>query len=916
MTKWVLSLTVTTAFLFTVQLSFGQEKLIDSQLGEQILNYIKTNEKLSHLSDVDIADIYLDRTSYSKQSGVTHAYLYQSYKGIKVYNAISNVAIKNNQIFYFKDNFVANLEGKVNTLSPSLKALEAMQKTMSHFKMDPAAGTPEIVSSTAFKKVFAAQGVSQENVPVELMYFKDKDGDLKLSWDLNIYTTDSKHWWSVRVDAMTGAILDKDDWVINCSFGGEHTHVQGKISSVAEQKPNSISFEEEMFFVDGSQYNVLPLPIESPNHGAFQVVTEPADAIASPFGWHDTDGVAGAEYTITRGNNVWAQDDIDGLNLTNGSSPDGTASLNFNFPTPNLNQDAENNLDVATINLFYHNNVMHDIFYHYGFDELNGNFQESNYGNGGDEGDSVVAQSQDGSGTNNANFATPPDGSAPRMQMFLWSPSGIAQNNLSISGGTIAGNYGSVKPSTGNGADGPGNITGPSSTPVTGSLVIADDGGIIPEEGCSPLINSANMAGKIAVILRGSCNFTQKIQNAQDAGAIAVIVANHNNPSNDPNYVPYVNMYGVTDPEFTIPSIFVNYDDGQTIMSAIRRRERITATIVDNGPFAKDSSFDNGIVIHEYGHGITTRLTGGANNSGCLSNNFQMGEGWSDWFTLMLTMKPSDVATTGRGIGTFADGQETDGLGIRTRQYSTDFAVNEYTFNETNDDRIVRQDDPDTPDEDETLRLNEIVHYNGTIWATILWDLTWAYIDKYGFDPDLYNGNAGNNKVIQLVMEGLKLQGCNPDFIDGRDGLLAADTALTGGADQCLIWEVFATRGLGVAASRGELTVTTDQTEDFTTPDPSDVSLANCTTLSANSVEVSDYKIYPNPAKNSITIATAKNLGKANLQLVDINGRVVLTQSATLSRDFEMDISSLQSGLYVLQITSELGVTSHKVVKE
>ncbi|MBB1489796.1 peptidase, partial [Oceanospirillum sp. D5] len=120
-------------------------------------------------------------------------------------------------------------------------------------------------------------------------------------------------------------------------------------------------------------------------------------------------------------------------------------------------------------------------------------------------------------------------------------------------------------------------------------LVIADDGGVVPEEGCSPLINSANMAGKIAVIRRGSCNFTAKIQNAQDAGAIAVIVANHNNPDSDPNYVPYVNMYGVTDPEFTIPSIFINFDDGETIINAIRRRERITATIVDNGPFFKDS---------------------------------------------------------------------------------------------------------------------------------------------------------------------------------------------------------------------------------------------------------------------------------------------------------------------------------------
>ncbi|TBN02423.1 T9SS type A sorting domain-containing protein [Hyunsoonleella flava] len=907
-----LPLLFVTFFVFgLVNFSFGQEKLSESALGQQILDYIKNNDKLNHLSGADISDIYLDRTSYSKQSGVTHVYLYQSYKGVKIYNAISNLAIKNNEIFYFKNNFISNIEDKVNVLSPSLKAVEAMQKTATHFKMKME-GTPEEVSSSAFKKVFAAGDLSQEHVPVELMYLKDKEGNLKLAWDLNIYTLDSKHWWSVRVDALSGVILDKDDWVINCSFEGEHTHTNENITSVAREAETFNVFKKSSFLVDNSQYNVLPLPIESPNHGSFQVVTEPADPVASPFGWHDTDGVVGAEHTDTRGNNVWAQDDLDGSNFTNGTSPDGTASLNFNFPTPNLNQEADNYLDAATINLFYHNNVVHDIFYHYGFDELNGNFQENNYGKGGDEGDSVVAQAQDGSGTNNANFATPPDGSAARMQMFLWSRAVIAEDNLTISGGTIAGNYNSVKPSRGNGADGPGNITGPSSTPVTGALVIADDGGVVPEEGCSPLINSANMAGKIAVIRRGSCNFTAKIQNAQDAGAIAVIVANHNNPDSDPNYVPYVNMYGVTDPEFTIPSIFINFDDGETIINAIRRRERITATIVDNGPFFKDSSFDNGIIIHEYGHGITTRLTGGANNSSCLNNNFQMGEGWSDWFALMLTMKPSDVGTDGRGIGTFANGEEIDGRGIRTRRYSTDVAINEYTFNETNDDRVIGQD----ADTGEDIKLNESVHYNGTIWATILWDLTWAYIDKYGFDPDLYNGTGGNNKVMALIIESLKLQGCNPDFIDGRDGILAADTALSGGVDQCLIWEVFAARGLGVAASRGELNVFNDQVEDFTTPDPSDISLANCTTLSNDNFSAADYNVFPNPASNILTISSGRNLGGVTLELVDINGRIVLSQSATLVRNVEIDISGLQSGLYVLKIIGEYNSTNHKIIKE
>lgn len=58
-----------------------------------------------------------------------------------------------------------------------------------------------------------------------------------------------------------------------------------------------------------------------------------------------------------------------------------------------------------------------------GFDEPAGNFQEYNFGRGGQGGDAVQANSQDGSGTNNANFATPPDGSRPRMRMYYWTGS-------------------------------------------------------------------------------------------------------------------------------------------------------------------------------------------------------------------------------------------------------------------------------------------------------------------------------------------------------------------------------------------------------------------------------------------------------------------------------------------------------------
>ena len=92
-----------------------------------------------------------------------------------------------------------------------------------------------------------------------------------------------------------------------------------------------------------------------------------------------------------------------------GSGPSGGAALNFDFPL-NLAQAPSTYRPAAVTNLFYWNNIIHDVQYQYGFDEAAGNFQINNYGRGGLGNDRVHAEAQDGGGTNNANFVTPPDG--------------------------------------------------------------------------------------------------------------------------------------------------------------------------------------------------------------------------------------------------------------------------------------------------------------------------------------------------------------------------------------------------------------------------------------------------------------------------------------------------------------------------
>ena len=99
--------------------------------------------------------------------------------------------------------------------------------------------------------------------------------------------------------------------------------------------------------------------------------------------------------------------------------------------------DAPTTSEVAVQNLFYLNNVIHDTLYAAGFTEAAGNFQENNFGARQGDSDSVNAEAQDGGGIDNANFATPPDGVNPRMQMYLWTGLGTHQVVVHAAGGDV-----------------------------------------------------------------------------------------------------------------------------------------------------------------------------------------------------------------------------------------------------------------------------------------------------------------------------------------------------------------------------------------------------------------------------------------------------------------------------------------------
>lgn len=91
-------------------------------------------------------------------------------------------------------------------------------------------------------------------------------------------------------------------------------------------------------------------------------------------------------------------------------------------------------------------------------------------------------------------------------------------------------------------------------------------------------------------------------------------------------------------------------------------------------------------------------------------------------------------------------------------------------------------------------------------------------MDAYGISTNPLNSTAGNNIAMKLVLEGMKLQPCNPGYIDARDAILSAEAILYNNAHRCLLWQAFAGRGMGFNASQGSANVAGDETASFTLP--------------------------------------------------------------------------------------------------
>jgi uncharacterized repeat protein (TIGR01451 family) len=232
------------------------------------------------------------------------------------------------------------------------------------------------------------------------------DGDtLRLCWEVELNRREFSERFRLVVDAETGAVLIRRKLTL------EVREALYRVYTSDSPSPLSPGL-------------VVPGNTQPPYVQRQLLAISNLNSTASPLGWVN-DGV-----TQTRGNNVDAHLDRDNddrpdlprIEATN----DVAGRVVFDFPiqtdasgTPT--QSPFNYSAAAVVQLFYWCNFAHDKLYELGFTESLGNFQKDNFGKGGADNDAMLAQAQDGSGFNNANFTLARDGSPGKIQMYIFN---------------------------------------------------------------------------------------------------------------------------------------------------------------------------------------------------------------------------------------------------------------------------------------------------------------------------------------------------------------------------------------------------------------------------------------------------------------------------------------------------------------
>jgi uncharacterized protein (TIGR03437 family) len=394
---------------------YSAENALHNNNGEDVeltaRTFIQSNRDLFRLSDEEISNLQLiarDTTSHNK---ATHLTFQQRVNGMDIFqaqtrlhfNARGDLIAVTGELIPDVSRWLASRQ-TIQT-EPTIDLSAAIRLAMQYAGKPPKdfALAEKNSSGNDRRTIIRRNAELSRDAPARLIWFPLATDKLALAWEFELWMADSPEVYLMLVDAERGSLLYRHN-LTTYEFNPLRPH--GLIFTGDSPRPNSPHVSDNPTTVSRQDVEFHAAPFHN----------LPGFAVNDPrFDWW-----AGLNADSLISNNVEAHLDRDANNISD-IPPLQISGGNFNFPL-DLSQSpvTANNQKAAQVNLFYWVNRYHDILYAFGFTEAAGNFQTNNFNLDSDGSDAIQADAQDGSGINNANFTTPPDGRSGRVQMYLW----------------------------------------------------------------------------------------------------------------------------------------------------------------------------------------------------------------------------------------------------------------------------------------------------------------------------------------------------------------------------------------------------------------------------------------------------------------------------------------------------------------
>lgn len=427
-------------------------------------DFLSDHGNLFGLSSADVSDLVVLGDSAGGASGLRMLRMEQQIDGRPLFQSETRFLLK-------RDGSLVKVTGQLvpnaRALAPqidwtrALSAPEAVSALLrgSGKSADASNFSVSTTSDDGRIELSSTNDFTKGQLTARQIFFPLAPGVLVPAWSINVFTTGDQDWYAV-VDAQTGDVL----WRKNVRDYASAQDARFRVYVQADGTTPAPSPAPNVAHVVVAPGSGTQFPGISPTTVNMHTAYDP---IFSPNGWIDDCPAGGctANETQTLGNNVLACVDqaqggdanicdtaagtvLDGNGRPTGN-PDGNArNRDFLGPSPRdfetgflpppqggnpeAGQTATGNGTSGTAaidqfrrgvvtHLFYSLNWYHDKMAALGFDEASGNFQRVNFSAGGVGNDRVLADVADGSGTNNANFSTFPDGTSGRMQMYRFT---------------------------------------------------------------------------------------------------------------------------------------------------------------------------------------------------------------------------------------------------------------------------------------------------------------------------------------------------------------------------------------------------------------------------------------------------------------------------------------------------------------